>query len=312
MDLLNTLGKKETSAEGAAKAAPQSTKTEDTSSSKDLSRGTDLLKTVGSNKSESAATVQNESAGVKNSNPDNSSQVEPAGSQDAWTTDSALKEIKKLREENKAVRVKYQESVEKLKTEMDERISVREKQLEESVSAKKELEELKEKEADKKRDMAERLANRESIIAEMKARNEATEKLYQDRLKNLELKLSDFDAQVQAQRAVSQKRLEEELSVIPEKYKEVASLIVKGAGEPTDALVALHEAKIKGLFEDKTVVVNHSVPGAHDGARATKERLEAADKEAKSKMTPQQKIGTALKEMRSGTANTAFRTKNNF
>ena len=309
MDLINTLGKKETTtAEGVDKSTPQSTVSKE--SSKDLP-GSDLLNKAGSNKSESAATDQSGSAGVKNStNQDSSGKEEPAGangSNGEWTTDSLFKEIKKLREENKSVRIKYQENVESLKKDMETRISAREKELEQYAQAKKELEELKEKEADKKRDLSEKLAHREALLAEMKAKVDNTEKIYQDRLKDLEVKLSSFEAQNAAQKAVYQKRLEDELAVIPEKFKDVASLIVRGAGDPADALVALNEAKIKGVFEDKTIIVNHSVPGANDGARTTKERLDAASKEAKDKMTSLQKIGQALKDMKSA-PNSAFRT----
>jgi DNA repair exonuclease SbcCD ATPase subunit len=312
MDLLSTLGKKEsTAAEGVDKSTPPST-TSVKDTSKDLPGSKDLLNTVGSNKSESAATDQSGSAGVKNSNsPDSSGKGEPTGadaSSGEWTTDSLFKEIKKLREENKTVRIKYQENVESLKKDMDNRISAREKEVEQYAQAKKELEELKEKEADKKRDLAEKLAHREAALAEARAKLEFTDKSYQDKLKDLEVKLSSFEAQNAAQKAVYQKRLEDELAVIPEKYKDVASLIVKGAGDPADALVALNEAKIKGVFEDKTIIVNHSVPGAADGARSTKDRLDAAGKEARDKMTSLQKIGQALKDMKAA-PNSAFRNK---
>jgi hypothetical protein len=87
-------------------------------------------------------------------------------------------------------------------------------------------------------------------------------------------------------------------------------MIVKGAGEdPRDGLLALNEAKLKGLFEDKTVVVNHSVPGAKDGARASKERLDEAARETRAQMSSSQKIKAALDAMKSGNKNSAFRTK---
>src|SRR5690606_22051446 len=94
---------------------------------------------------------------------------------------------------------------------------------------------------------------------------------------------------------------------IPDKFKDVASLIVKGSGDARDALLAISEAKLKGVFDDKTVVVNHAVPGANDGARVTKDKLDEAERNRREAMTSSAKIGEALKSIRSGTPNTAFR-----
>jgi len=86
-------------------------------------------------------------------------------------------------------------------------------------------------------------------------------------------------------------------------------LIVKGAGDPRDALVALHEAKLNGIFDEKKTIVNHSVPGASNGARATKEQLENAGREQRSGMSSQQKIRAALQDIRGGNPNSAFKTR---
>ena len=120
--------------------------------------------------------------------------------------------------------------------------------------------------------------------------------------------LDRHQADIEAQKEVYKNRLQTELSTIPEKFKTVAELIIKGAGDERDALVAISEAKLNGVFEDKTVIVNHSVPGAHDGARATNERLKEARDAERNKMTPSQKIGAALKSIKSGESNPVFKS----
>lgn len=305
MDILNSLGKKETSGvENSTTSQPAQSK--DPALAANGARGANMIDQVGKKDEEvKTSTTSNVSSEPK------TSMEEPTGKTDpgTWTVDSALKEVKKLREENKATRIKYEESLEKLKTETEARLSVREKELEKFIQAQQELEELKAKEADKKRDISEKLAHREAVLAEMKAKADAAERVWQEKLGKMESQLRMYEAEAQAQQQVYSNRLEEELKAIPEKFKGVASLLVKGAGDPRDALIALNEAKLQGVFEDKTVVVNHSVPGAHDGARATNERLDEARKAAREKMTSSQKIKSALGEIRSGGSNTAFRIK---
>jgi len=71
--------------------------------------------------------------------------------------------------------------------------------------------------------------------------------------------------------------------------------------------VALHEAKLRGLFDDKTVVVAHAVPGARDGARATKEQLDSAAQGMRERQDSAAKIREGLRAIRSGETNTVFR-----
>jgi len=315
-DLISKLGAKKSSAEGTGSPGPTQSKSESGSadekptSNHTNSRGSDLLNKAGSTESSAAATAKTKSAGESETA---SKKVETDGSDlvqdpDSWTKESAFREIKKLREENKTTRIKYEESVDKLKTEMESRLSVKEDELKKLAQAQQELEDIKTKEADKKRDLSEKVAHREALIAEMKAKMDAQEKIYQEKISSIQANLSKYQAESEALNEINKQRLHKELETIPEKFKSVADLIVKGAGDPRDALLALSEAKIKGVFEDKTVVVSHAVPGAKDGARATKERLDAATAEVKNKMTSQQKIGEALKQIRSGETNTAFRS----
>lgn len=307
MDKFKTgLGGSKSTAEGTGSPEPtiQKTETGKTNVPKidAAHKSDDLIGKTGSTKSE----TKTGSAG------DAEPKVETSGSPTVedpgdWTKESAFKEVKRLREENKAYRVKYEEKIEKLKTDMETRIQAREVELKALVDAQKELEDIKAKEADKKRDLNEKLTHRETLIADQKTKIDQLEKTYQDKLSLQESELRKYQAKIEAEEEVSKQRLNRELETIPDKFKEIAKLIVKGADDSRDALVALTEAKLQGLFEDKTVVVNHSVPGAKDGARATKERLDEAARQVSDKMSPQQKVAAALKEIRSGNSNSAFR-----
>lgn len=258
------------------------------------------------------STVESQKSNLETSTASkkDSSKVEPSGTvtdPDTWTKDSALKEIKRLRDENKTYRVKYEEKLESLKSEMDKRIVEKDTELQEYSKLKKDLDAVKAQELDKERNLSEKLANREAVLAELKTKMESSEKEYRSKLGTLETELHKHQVEIEAQREVYKQRLQSELESIPEKYKDIADLIVKGAGDSRDALMAINEAKLRGVFEDKTVVVNHSVPGAKDGARSSKEKLEEIEKDERNKMTSSQKIKAALQGIRQGSSNTAFR-----
>lgn len=319
MDILNKLGKKkEASAEGAAENKTSAAPGQVDNTHSDMSKGTDILSRAGQSAidPDNAAKSGQKKAEDSLESKSSSGKEEPSGSEtvndpESWTKDSAFKEIKKLREENKAYRLKYAEQLEQLEKETQERLSAREKELEEARKAQAELDRIKEEQEDKKKSIEEKLAAREAKLAEIQTMSEAREKEFQRQVQEMESKLRQFEADREAELQVHKSRLDEELNRIPEKYREHAELLVRGAGDARDALVALHEAKLKGMFEDKTSIVNHSVPGAHDGARATKERLDAAAEEQRKKMTPSQKIKAALDAVKSGESNSAFRGRNN-
>ena len=228
---------------------------------------------------------------------------------DSWTKESAFKEIKKLREENKSYREKYQSKLEELRVQSDQKLEQQKTEMADLVKAKQELDKMKEQEADKKRGLEEKLQHREQRIAEMEAKLAATQAQYEQSLEQTKAKLSEYEAAREAQNEINQEKVNKFVSELPEKYKIIADTLVKGAGDPQDALVLLNEAKLSGVFDEKQIVVNHSTPGANDGARATKEKLEGAAQEARDKMTSQQKIKAALNEIRGGTSNSAFKTR---
>ncbi len=309
-DILGKFAKKNDSAEGAATAAPgQSTEIKN-ATNVELSRGSDLIGQVGTKSPDSTAKTSQASADASTVNEDTSSAAASGNSDDgSWTKDSALKEVKKLREENKSYRIKYQEQIEQIKAESETRISAQREEAKALLEAKKELDRIKAEQEDKKRDLSEKLAHREAKIAEMQALFEASKKDWERKATDLEHNVRAYEAERNAEQEVYKSRISDELGKIPEKYRDVASLIVKGAGDSKDAYLALSEAKLKGLFEDKTVVVNHSVPGANDGARANKDKLDEASKAQRASMNSNDKIREALKQMKSGTPNSAFRTK---
>lgn len=312
-DLLNKLNsQRQSSAEGAASAAPGTP--ESTPSTKlEVSRGDDMLKQVSTKATDSAtATPSQSSADTKSASSKNeSSGSEPVVEDpESWSKESAFKEVKKLREENKTYRLKYQEQIENLKMETEARLKAKEEEMKNLVEAQKELARIKAEQEDKKRSLEEKLAHRESKVSELQAVMDAKEREYQRKMAELEAIAQTYKAKEEAEKQIYVSRIQEEVDKIPEKYKEIASMIVKGAGDdPRDGLLALNEAKLKGLFEDKTVVVNHSVPGAKDGARASKERLDEAARETRAQMSSSQKIKAALDAMKSGNKNSAFRTK---
>lgn len=311
-DLINTLGKKPNSVEGAGKASePQPVSASSSTTTTEHGRGDDLLAKLGGKESQVKA-EQSTTSSAESGQPQKSASgtEEPTGGQtNDWTTDSALKEVKKLREENKAYRIKYQQELEKLKVESDARLENQKQELEAFKQAKQELDKIKAEQEDKKRDLSEKLAHRDSRLAELQTVLETKEQEWARKLSEQELIVRQYKAEREAEAQVYQAKVEEELSKIPAKYQDYAKLLVKGAGDSREALVALSEAKIKGMFDDKTVIVNHSVPSAQDGARASKERLEEAERQRRTNMNSSQKIGEALKQIKSGSPNNVFRTK---
>ncbi len=312
-DILGKFAKKDNSAEGAANNAAPAPARQQAANPGELDRGSNLIDKLGAKQTDTTTAAQVVQPSAENTSA--SSEVEPSGTEtrvsgtDDWTKDSALKEVKKLREENKSVRLKYQEQVEKFKQEQEARAAAQQAEVAQLQKAKEELDRIKAEQEDKKRDLAEKVAHREARLAEMQAMFQSKEQEYQSKITQLDSIAKQYQAERDAEAEVYKSRITEEINKIPEKYRDYASLIVKGSGDPRDALLALNEAKLKGMFEEKTVVVNHSVPGARDGARASQERIQEADKAQRASMTSSAKIRSGLEQIRAGRPNTAFRTK---
>lgn len=300
-------------AEGAANSAAPVQPDSQSAPRLEVDRGDDLLRQAKTRALDAANAKPNQSGAesstsskIESSGTDNAGVDDP----DTWTKDSAFKEVKKLRDENKTYRLKYQEQIESLKMETEARLQAKEDELKTAMEAQKELSKIKAEQEDKKRSLEEKLAHREAKAAELQAIMEAKENEYRRRMSELEATASTYKAREEAEKQIYVQRISEEIDKIPEKYREIANMIVKGAGDdPRDGLLALNEAKLRNIFEDKTVVVSHQVPGASDGARVSKTRMDEMQKDQRAQMSSGQKIRSALDAIKSGTSNTAFRMK---
>lgn len=279
-NLLNSLAKKENQTETTGIISSEST-------SDQLPRGEVLTETSESVKAQDTAEKT-----VKN--PED------------WSKDSALKEVVKLREENKAVRLRFQEQLDKIEKETQSKIEKIKEEAQTALEAKKKLEALEAEQADKKRSIEEKLANREARLAEVEVAY--TQKLEEKEreLATFKSKALQYEAEQEARRQVYRDKIQEELAKIPEEFRSFADKMVKGYEDPHEAWVSLAEAQRMGMFGEKKIVVNHSVPGAADGARVSKTKMEEAEKEAKSKMSSKDLIRIGLNKAKNG-QNTAFR-----
>jgi hypothetical protein len=312
-DLLNRVAENmKSSAEGSEKSEPSQQNTssasvEATTKEGSIDRGANLLSAAGSKTANAAATEQ---AGSAEDTVQENVKTSPVQNPDSWTKDSALKEMKKLREENKASRLKYEDMVSKLKTEMESRLASKEGEQQTLMEAKAELDDIKAKSADKKRTLEEKLSHRDTLIAEIRVKMEQQQKEMEAELARRQERLISFESEAEAQREAYRSQLEAEVSNIPAKYKPVVDLIKKGAGEdPREALLAVREAKLLGTFEEKKVHVVNNTPGASDGARSNKDKLDENAKTERKSMDSGQKIGQALKAIKDGVSNSAFRTR---
>jgi delta 1-pyrroline-5-carboxylate dehydrogenase len=300
MDLLNTLGSKETKAKESSSAASSGEAIIGTNSESDNHRrGADLIGQVAKKETVETApvveTVVTEDKTVKDA--------------DSWTKESALKEMLKLREEAKATRLKFQEQLERVQSETESKIAKISSEAQDALEAKKKLETLEAEAADKKRSIEEKLANREAKLSE-------TELIYKQKLQDKEKEVEayknkalQFEAQEEAKKAIYKEKLKEEIDKVPEDLREFAEKMVKGYDDPHDAWVAISEAHRKNLFGEKKVMVNHSVPGANDGARLSKAKMEEAERDARKKSTPRDLIKKGLEKIKQGESNSAFRVR---
>ncbi len=228
---------------------------------------------------------------------------------DSWSKDSALKEVVKLREENKAVRTKFQEQLDKVRKETEDAISKIKEDAATAYEAKKKLEAVEADAADKKRSIEEKLADREAKLARAE---EAFKRQLEDKEKEIASfkdKALQYEAEQEAKRQQYRDRIKEELAKVPEELKEFAEALVKGQQDPQEGWLVLSAARDKGLFSDKKVVVSHAVPGAAQGARLSKTKTDEQAESANKKKTSRDLIRSGLSRIKQGEQNTAFRSK---
>jgi len=306
-NLLDSLGKKDTTAVSGASSEASVTATPISSgaTSDSLNRGHDMISSA-ANKTEVEVTPK-----VTNTEEVESKleATRTVADPDTWSKDSALKEVVKLREENRAVRTKFQEQLDKIQKETEEKIAKIQESAKSASEAQKRLEALEASAEDKKRSIEEKLANREARITE-------TELIYKQKLdesaKEVETyknKALQYEAEQEARREVYRVRIKEELSKVPEELRTFADKMVQGYSDPHEGWLAISEAGRKGMFGEKKVVVNHAVPGANDGARLSNSQAKEAEAEARKKKDSRTLIRSGLQKMSNGTPNSAFRTK---
>jgi len=299
-DLLDTMGKKKEAKAPETSGATGEAIVGSGAPSDNLKRGDNLLNnaSTGTNADDkpadaSANEEQNTSRTVKN--PDD------------WTKDSALTEVVKLREENKIMRLKQQEQLQKINEEKEAAIAKVKEEAKSANEAKKKLEAIEAEAADKKRSLEEKLAHREARIAEAEATYTHKLKEAEAEVAKYKAKADAFEAQQAAQRQVYVDRIKEEMAQVPEEFKQFAERMVKGFDDPAEAWTALSEAKMKGMFGEKKIVVNHAVPGANDGARLNRSKVEQQEREEKGKKTSKDLIRAGLDKItKGGEKNSAF------
>lgn len=294
-NLLDSLGKKDgKSAEASLKVEAKDGQTivGNDSTSDNLTRG-DVL-TASEGKENISTSADTESKTVKN--PDD------------WSKDSALKEVVKLREENKAVRTKFQEQLDKIERETETKIAKIKEEAQTAMEAKKKLEALEAEQADKKRSIEEKLAHREAKVAELETTYKLKLEEKERELASVKTKAAQYEAEQEARKSVYRNKIKEELDQIPEEFRSFADKMVKGYEDPHEAWLSLAEAKRMGMFGEKKIVVNHSVPGAADGARVNKKQAEEAEKEARKSMSSKDLIRAGLSKAKQG-QNSAYRSR---
>lgn len=307
-DLLTSMGKKKdtpaTAVDKAVADAKGETLVGTEASSDALKRGDNIL-----SRASGTGTVETKEVETATETQVIDSATKTVKNADDWTKESALTEVIKLREENKIGRVKFQEQVDRINKEKDAEIAKIKEKAKSAEEAQKKLEALEASAEDKKRSLEDKLAHREARLSE-------TETVYAQKLKEKEEELNQYkskaaayEAQQAAQQQVYKDRIKEEMAGIPDELKQFAERMVKGFEDPSEAWTALSEAKMKGMFGEKKVVVNHSVPGAADGARLSKAKQDQAEADAKKAKSSKDKIRSGLAKIQGGAANSAFRTR---
>jgi hypothetical protein len=234
------------------------------------------------------------------SEPSAATSVEPSAASKTlpgWTEESLVAEMKKAREEAKRSRLEKNDAIDRLRADYDrklEELKLATKPLEETA---KELADLKAKEADAKKTLSEKLADREAQLSESKAEIAKLKDTHHKEIFRLTAEMEKYQTEVNVQNQFYQEKLNEELNLIPDKYKDVANRIIKGSDSVRESLEFLRDAKDRGLFKEKQAVVSHAVPTLEQNARISSASSKTEDRERIKKMKSTDKIGEALKNI---------------
>lgn len=252
---------------------------------------------------ETTSNVSSESIPATSVEPNTGKPITPG-----WTEESLVAEMKKAREEAKRSRLEKNDAIDRLRADYErklEEIKEATKPLEDTA---KELAELKAKEADAKKTLAEKLADREARIAEKEAELIRLKDAHHREIFNLKADLEKYQTEVNVQNQFYQEKLNEELNSIPDKFKDVANRLMKGCDSTREQLEVLRDAKDRGMFKEKQTVVSHAVPALDDGARLSSASTKTEQEARKTKMKSTEKIGEALRNIND---NPIFRGKRN-
>lgn len=207
-----------------------------------------------------------------------------------WSKEDLAKELKSTRHEAAKNRVAKKELEKELREEFDGKIKALTEEFTPHVEKAQEYEKVKEKEADKKRNLEERLAHRDAKIQELLEEKEGIKTSKEDQIKELQNQNNKYKDDLGAYESYWTEQLEKELAEIPKSKRDLADLMVKGAGNDQDALKAIKKAKTENLFGEKIVKVNHATPTARDGARMGADKAQETGK----KLSKNEKVKAGL------------------
>jgi hypothetical protein len=209
-----------------------------------------------------------------------------------WTEEQLKEALKETRQEAAKRRVEAKEAEERLQKEYEEKIKSIEEKFSPLVDKAKKLEKLEAEEADKKRDMAEKLAHRETLIQQRDDElNTLRQELESTRLE-AEKRAAQLKADLEVHESYYKDQLEKAKAEIPKKYQDLVDTMIKGANDTKHALDLVRTAQKENLFGEKKVFVNHSAPSAKTGARTDSA---TAQQERRESMKSSEKIRAGLK-----------------
>jgi chromosome segregation ATPase len=212
----------------------------------------------------------------------------------AYSREELEAQLAKTRSEAAKRRVELKDMEQQFQTRLDEELGKLNEKLSPITDKAQAYDKLKAEEADKKRDLNEKVAHREQLLLEKDQEIAAIREQMSQETNKLKAELGEREVKLEAHDSFYKERLQAEIDDIPQKFAGIVDKIVKGAGDVREALEAIRESKRENLFGTKKVVVNHSVPGAHDGARTDSVKVQQAQKD---NMKSSEKIKQGLKNL---------------
>jgi len=214
--------------------------------------------------------------------------AEPAEDKDSPYKDWTVKDFEKALKDARKDAGKYRTKAKDLEEQMDSKLESVIQEIDSKYAPLKkkaaEFDKIKAEQEDKKRDMSEKLAHRESLIRELEEQLEAAKDSSHKEKVALQSELDKVKGSLEGHLAYYREQLDKEMEAIPAQWKEVADAMVKGTNDTREALALIRDAKNKNFFGDKKVEVYHGTPNkASDGARMSSQPTEDQKKDMKSK-----------------------------